>query len=80
MLRGKNTINVCVDKKFMDDIFAVHAGILDSKNEEYYIDGDKAYFSFDTKYSTEKFVKIIEKKLYKTETKIVGSIIFVEFK
>ena len=58
MLRGKNTINVCVDKKFKDDIFAVHAGILDSKNEEYYIDGDKAYFSFDTKYSTEKFAEI----------------------
>ena len=80
MLRGKNTINVCVDKKFKDDIFAVHAGILDSKNEEYYIDGDKAYFSFDTKYSTEKFAEIIEKKLYKTKTRIIGTIIFVEFK
>ncbi len=74
----KNQITICVSAKYWED---VATAIFDMKfygGLDLYEEDGKVYATINTRMSSNRVRKEIERKLYKTKTDIHGNIIFVE--
>lgn len=80
MLFKKNKVTICVDKEYTSDMECIINNIKSIDDIEVYVDGDKSYTSFTTKFTTNRVAEIIERRLYKSKAKHVCGIIFVEMK
>lgn len=80
MLGFKKNITVCVEKEYNLDIQELISTYVNTiGTQSIYMSDNKVYIGFETRYSTEKVSKIINEKLYKANTNIIGGTIFVEF-
>ena len=77
MFRRKNYITICVELEYMSDIFNLINNIDIYGTISEYLDGNKLYITFVTKTKTQKIVKFIESKLYKTEVMVFGNFIYL---
>lgn len=75
----KRTITLCVDDKYIIDMERFIKSYVDVYGvvDNYVADG-KVYISFETKLTQKEMCKQIEKTLYRSKTRIIGCLIFIE--
>lgn len=82
MFRKNNSITVIIDKEIREDVgleelIAKH---MKSKKLHLHCDGCKNYYGFSTPYSVEKVNEILNTRLYRINTFIVGNSILLRLK
>lgn len=80
MFNKKYEIIICVDKDYVTDMEIIINNIKTKGIIDIYVDDNKAYIRFTTKFTTDRVIEIIERRLYKSKTKNVCGIIFTEMK
>lgn len=82
MFNRKNFVTICAQKEYVVDIKMLIDGHIktNTKFDEVYVVENMSYTTICTRVNVEKIAKIIEEKLYKSETKIQGNTIFVTFR
>lgn len=80
MILFEKAMTICTDKEYAIDIQTfIDQHIKTVGVHHIYVADDKVYAGFNTKLSVTDVAKIVLKKLYKSETNIVGGTIFVDF-
>lgn len=80
MFNKKYEIIICVDKDYVTDMETIINNIKTKGIIDIYVDDNKAYIRFTTKFTTDRVIEIIERRLYKSKAKNVCGIIFTEMK
>lgn len=81
MINFRKAITVRVDKNRNLDVHSAIDKYVDTIGTHHvYLDGNDVYIGFETKSTVEEVANILEKTLYKIETRIIGGLVIVKFR